>query len=101
MQRRSRSQAMAAAVERLGDGGDIDFAARAKADLDAARGLFKEEHADLDAVDAARVADRVLGVLRDGAGAAIVVAEHLGKGDLAVVDYLQPLQNEPEQIDAS
>ena len=76
---------MAAAAERLGDAGHVDPRARAEADLHAAARLLHEEQADLDAVQAARVVDQVLAVLRHGAGRLVIALVDLRKRHPAAV----------------
>src|ERR1019366_7390737 len=101
VQRGAGGEPMAATVEGFGDGGDVYFASGAEADFDAAGGLLEKDHADLDAGDAARVADGVFGVLRYRAGLAVIILEHFGIGDLAFLNNLKPLQHQTEQVDAA
>ena len=75
---------VAAAAELAGEPRAVDAVAGAERDLHPAAGLLDEEQADLDAAQAHREVDQVLGVLRDRAGAQQIVAGDRGVGDPAV-----------------
>src|SRR5260370_34757632 len=85
-----RGETVAAAAELLGDAGDIDTTAGAKANLDAAAWLLHEKEANLDTGHAARVVDQVLAVHRRRTRCLVVGAADFGVPHQSAVGDLEP-----------